>query len=165
LANETLITRLSKIKALADSGVGGEKSAAQALLHDLLRKNGLTLADLDAAEDVFVTVSCDCVFDRKLLIQIVAIVTGRPDACTISGERVGFRCTPAESTEIDAMFGFYRQKLAADLKNTFYAFLDVNDLYPDTDDAQCAPAAGNAQIDKISGILTRHAFRKSLKKL
>ena len=40
-----------KVAALAQQGVGGEKTNAEALLNRLLKANNMTLADLEAAKN------------------------------------------------------------------------------------------------------------------
>ncbi|NDW10933.1 hypothetical protein [Dysgonomonas sp. 520] len=44
--NNKLNNLLFKLKALADQGVGGEKETAERMLKDLLKKHGLTIADV-----------------------------------------------------------------------------------------------------------------------
>lgn len=44
---EELLEKIKKIKALADQGVGGEKTTAQAMLERLMQERGITEADLE----------------------------------------------------------------------------------------------------------------------
>lgn len=50
MPSDDVRTRLLKILRLAEQGVGGERENAAVLLEKLLRKHGMTMADLEGAE-------------------------------------------------------------------------------------------------------------------
>lgn len=75
---EELLEKIKKIKALADRGVGGEKTTAQATLERLMQEHGITEADLEVerVETVFFPYHDE--LERRILIQIIFSVTGKP---------------------------------------------------------------------------------------
>lgn len=134
---ERLLEKLAAVKALADRGVGGEKTAAEQRLRYLMQKHGITEADLEDAGVRLYWIRYKTEYERKLLYQLAYKYTGSGHAhgCvgTYTGrsrKKVGINCTPAQYIEIEADFEFYRAALAEEMELFYTAFINKNGLFP-----------------------------------
>lgn len=124
---DAIIEKLKKVKALADAGIGGEKTAAQARLKKMLKKHNLTLADLE--QPTTTTYRIDCRPEQiKLAIQIVFAVTGKNPQADATGVNVD--TSPNLWPEIQGMFAHYWREYKAMQDAMFMAFATVNGLFP-----------------------------------
>lgn len=128
--------KLKKIKALADQGVGGEKETAQLLYEKMLAKYGVVEAELEKPEDLkrrWFKYKDD--LDFKLATQIFYKVTGSPEYWVKKDKRIkqiGVDCTEFEFDEIMFYFNFYIKHLREDFDIFVRAFINVNNIFPDT---------------------------------
>lgn len=152
--SDTIKAQLQKILALAESGVGGERENARALLERMMARHGITMADLDDQVKAWVPFFCSKGESRDLLVQIVAITT--------QTDKVRLRCnhkvtecelTQLEAIEVRQLFGLllpaWRKEKRATLKAARQAFLHRNNLL--------APAGEN---DKPSKPMTPDEYRR-----
>ena len=103
---------LKKVRALAEHGVGGEAENAEKLLARMMKKYGISEAELDEETRV----RHDGGEEKKILKQVVYKVTGGYTyelVYTASGRKVrtqlGADRTPAEKVEIEYLFDFYKR--------------------------------------------------------
>lgn len=77
---------LKKIKALADRGVDGERENAQAILYRLMEQYGISEAEIeeDRRETAWFSYSQET--ERRLLNQIIYMVTGKSAFPASSGD-------------------------------------------------------------------------------
>lgn len=127
-------SKLRKLQALAERGVGGEKDNAQRMLENLLARHGMTPDDLaDERRDIrwFTTASK---FESRLALQILSKIcnTSSPDAYRNKQNRklVGVRVTPAEAIEFELHYDALRKALGAHFQDAFSAFIQANRLFP-----------------------------------
>ena len=73
---ERLLEKLAAVKALADRGVDGEKTAAEQRLRYLMQKHGITEADLEDTGVRLYWIRYKTVYERKLLFQLAYKYTG-----------------------------------------------------------------------------------------
>lgn len=128
-----------KLKALADKGIGGEKTNAQKMLSALLKKHKLTLKDIEEEKKSlhYFKITSD---KAQLLHQIIGFVNhdlrfwGEIPAATIKKLKMKgnffTECTVAEFIQIEAMFEFYSRLYESELNVFFHAFVAANSLYP-----------------------------------
>lgn len=107
---------LKKIRALAEHGVGGEAENAEKLLARMMKKYGISEAELDEETRVRHDFTYHGGEEKKILKQVVYKVTGGYTyelVYTASGRKVrtqlGADCTPAEKVEIEYLFDFYKR--------------------------------------------------------
>lgn len=107
---------LKKIRALAEHGVGGEAENAEKLLARMMKKYGISEAELDEETRVRHDFTYHGGEEKKILRQVVYKVTGGYAyelVYTASGRKVrtqlGADCTPAEKVEIEYLFDFYKR--------------------------------------------------------
>lgn len=75
--DEKTQTRIRKLQALAERGVGGEKETAARKLQELLKKNGIrNIEELTEEEYIFTLFSYKGALGRKLLSQCIYKVMG-----------------------------------------------------------------------------------------
>lgn len=148
---ESIIERLLKIKALAEHGVGGERSAAERLLNSMMGQYGISLEDLDSdVAEYHLAYIGEQRGDWRLFSQIAhKLHEGRPGEVRIADLRnapaghkktwakaglgpknsnVGLHCTKAEFVEVMSTFEIYREDMHRQEDNFFYAYLDKNNL-------------------------------------
>lgn len=126
--------RLQKIAQLAARGEGGEKLAAEAMLSKLLRKHGLTAADLDSfITRAWTKFTVEGIYEQNLLEQVIRKVTQfnefdryrDPDGpCTC-----WYELTKAEHEEVTYLFQIMRVNMHAQFERTLAAFVHVNELF------------------------------------
>jgi len=134
---ERLLERLKGVKALAEKGSAGERDNAAALLTTLMKKHGITDADLEGAEVSVHWIRYKTIYERKLLFQLsyMHLGSGHASGCVgaYSGRKrkeVGIKCTPAQFIEIEADYQFYRKALEEELDVFYSAFIQKNELFP-----------------------------------
>ncbi len=136
--NDKLKTRLSKLFALANRGVGGEKVNAERMLRKMLIRHDLDFSDIldDEKEDVWFKYGRYAVY-RKLLNQIIVTVCGeKTSVFVIKSKRYQLcvECTKTQKIEIDLRFEIYKKALKDHLDLSYSAFIHANNIFPDTDD-------------------------------
>lgn len=100
--NEKILQRLKKLQALAERGVVGEKSTAQAMLDKLLAKNGIeTLEELETEEVEYFLFSYKGKHEITLLKQcmykVIGAATGREYYRSHgTRQKIGIYCTKAQ---------------------------------------------------------------------
>lgn len=148
---ESIIERLLKIKALAEQGVGGERSAAERLLNSLMEQYGISPEDLDSdVVEYHLAYIGEQRSDWRLFSQIAhKLHEGCPGEVRIvdlrkaparhkktwaeaglgpENSNVGIHCTKAEFVEVMSAFEIYREDMHRQEDNFFYAYLDKNNL-------------------------------------
>lgn len=126
-----------KLKALADKGVGGEKTNAEAMLKELMKKHGISLTDIEdeKIEDYYFTLEEN---EFSLWRQIVGhvnnsiIVYGKfPKSLMKKYNLTGnymIQCTASEYIEIEAKNNFYQRLYLEELGVFYKAFIMANHL-------------------------------------
>ncbi|MCD8362809.1 MAG: hypothetical protein LUC98_07610 [Lachnospiraceae bacterium] len=129
--------KILKIQALAERGVGGEKTTAERMLRKLLAKNGISsLEELEADKEVqYYLFSYHGKHEIKLLEQcIYKVLTEAGDrTCYRSHgkrEKLGVYCTKAQKIEIDLEFDFYRKVFYEELEVFMIAFIQKQHIFP-----------------------------------
>ena len=143
---QDILNRFIKIKALADSGVGGERDNAQRILDELMQRFGITEEDLASeSEDLhFFTISDPSTksYDWKLLSQLAMLINPDFKIMPINREirkmlrfhpgsrlcNIVMTCTRAQFVELTAKYTIYRKGWEENLETFFYAFLQRNGL-------------------------------------
>jgi hypothetical protein len=129
--NDTLKTRLLKLRALADRGVGGEAENAKRMLDAALKKNGVSIEELDDDRRDLHGFSFRDPTERSLLVQIMYSVLG------LDARLFGYRNRPrtvlAEMTarqqaDIDVLFRSHRKTLKRDIHLFMIAYFAKNNL-------------------------------------
>lgn len=147
MSKQQIIDRIMKVKALADRGTDGERTAAQRLLEELMEKYHIDEADIDTGKkETYLIDAGDSVF-TKLFHQMYRVRFGidRPiwivDKMPKKDKRffaeMGFgdknanlaiECTKAEFLEVKTLFEIYRNDLKEQLDTFMYAYYYKNDL-------------------------------------
>lgn len=135
-----------KLKALAEQGVGGEKSNAEMQLKKLMAKHNISLEELETNTKSW------CLFkikrghrSRDLLFQIVTHVLAESSVRFYRGKQqnqVEIECTPEQHIEIECKYAFYLSALLVDEKIFYRAFIQKNKLFN--------PAGGSQLIGELS---------------
>jgi len=156
---------LRKIKALADQGEGGEKTAAQAKLNELMDKYGITMEELIVEDTDWHSFVCETKTEQELLVQIICEVRQVNSVAWRGRKRNNKRydsmMTAAEAKEIGWMYKHYRKELRLEQKRLFSAFVQRHSLFgPSTDDApQMDPDEAMAIMKMARGLNSRTAQR------
>ena len=172
---ERLLEKLAAVKALADRGVGGEKTAAEQRLRYLMQKHGITEADLEDADVRLYWIRYKTVYERKLLFQLAYKYTGSGHAHGCVGrysnrprKEVGIDCTPAQYIEIEADFEFYRAALEEEMELFYIAFINKNNLFPppelagDTDGSEEMNLVQLKKMQAMMDVIERRSRNKAL---
>ena len=69
-----LMERLSKMKALADAGTGGERTAAANLIRKICAKYGISIDDIDAEIEREHTVEITQAWQRQIFMQLLGLM-------------------------------------------------------------------------------------------
>ncbi len=136
--NDKYIELAKKLKALADKGVGGEKTNAEKMLNDLMKKHGIKIEDIEgeATNDYFFKVDDEF---KDLFFQIVKSVNRDIPAYRYPKNVVRqhklkgnheIKCTIAEYIEIEQSFDIYTKLYKEELKTFYEAFVHANRIYP-----------------------------------
>ena len=169
---------LQKIKALAERGVDGEKESAQALLARLMKKYGVTEADLETERVQTEWFAYHDEFESRILRQVIYMVTGKLSFGCVGTytnrkrKQRGVDCTAAERLEIEANYSFFLAHAKEELEIFLTAFASKNRLYPSpekdtlrsSDDRELTPEqkARYLKAGLMAEGMERHTLRKML---
>ena len=145
--DEKTIQRIKKLQALAERGVGGEKTTAQKKLAKLLKDNGInSLDELQKEEYEYTIFSYNGKHEIKLLRQCMYKVMGAKSDrtaykpygrrqkigiyCT-KAQKIGIYCTKAQKIEIELEFEFYRNVFYEELSTFMDAFIQAQKIFPE----------------------------------
>ena len=137
--DEKLKARIKKLQALAERGVGGEKTTAQKKLSELLAKNNIeSLQELLEDKEKYYLFSYNGKAKEKLLRQCMYKVLGFERWQSLSTyrskgtrQKIGIYCTAAEKLEIELEFEFYSRVFDEELMDFVAAFISAQDIYPE----------------------------------
>jgi hypothetical protein len=127
-----------KLKALAEKGIGGEKTTAEKMLNDLLKKHNLTIEEVEGEklQDFYFSINDKHIW--TLLYQIIKYVNleircfgeipkDKIRELKLKGNYL-VECTVSEYIEIEAKFDFYSKLYKSELDTFLSAFIEANDL-------------------------------------
>ena len=143
-ARAALIVKIKKLAILADQGYGEEKDAAANRLDCLMKKYGITEADLEEEKTTLEWFKYKDDLQKQLLAQVFYMVLG--DRTTYKrkdgrGKARAVYCTAAERLEIEIAFDFFKAAMLEELDRFIHAFCIKNHLYP-------PPEKQGAEIDE-----------------
>ena len=125
--DEKTIQRIKKLQALAERGVGGEKTTAQKKLAKLLKDNGInSLDELQKEEYEYTIFSYNGKHEIKLLRQCMYKVMGTKSDRT-AYKPYGRR----QKIEIELEFEFYRNVFYEELSTFMDAFIQAQKIFPE----------------------------------
>lgn len=145
---EKTIQRIKKLQALAERGVGGEKTTAKKMLQKMLEKNGISsLDELEEEEVEYFLFGYRGRHEIKLLKQCMYKVMGYSDHTKYyrtagTRQKIGIYCTKAQRIEIELEFEFYRNVFYEELPSFMNAFIQAQSIFPAD-----APKSGKSLCD------------------
>lgn len=159
---------LIKLNALAERGIGGEKTNAKQMMKKLMSKYGIS------QEEIFENTKRDRAIKhpneyKQLMIQVIAFVTkDRPIYISKVKNYLIVECTDFEFIEIQETFLFYKSKYKEELKIFNKAFIQKNKLYGEgLCDKKKNPTSKELEEDlkmrNIASGLSRHTMHKQIK--
>ena len=134
--DEKTQSRIKKLQALAERGVGGEKETAARKLQELLKKNGIrNIEELTEEEYIFTLFSYKGALGRKLLRQCIYKVMGYDSDRTQykprnTRQKIGIYCTKAQKLEIELEFEFYERLFEEQQEIFLSAFIQKQRIFP-----------------------------------
>ena len=134
IMNAKLESKLKKLLALAERGMGGEKDNANRMLSKILTKNGLSVSDLLGEERCTCWLRYKGKLEKRLLLQIVVSVTNDPEINVWENKKkrecIGPDLTSAEKVEVELLFRVYRKTLNEEIDVMFAAFVNKHGIFP-----------------------------------
>ena len=176
---EEIKSRLMKMKALANAGVGGERANAEKLLEELAAKYGIDLGDLDGEEVVEYKFNFSSTWQRKLFSQLVGLMRqekkNRGEALrekelkiyewTFKRGRANERFTHAKKNdwlELMAKFEVLKAAYKRQQKSFYLAFLMANDLLTEPENDASEPTPEEKKAYKAASFMSLGIERTSL---
>lgn len=159
--DEKTIQRIKKLQALAERGVGGEKTTAQKKLAKLLKDNGInSLDELQKEEYEYTIFSYNGKHEIKLLRQCIYKVMGAKSDRTAykpygRRQKIGIYCTKAQKIEIELEFEFYRNVFYEELSTFMDAFIQAQKIFPED-----APVGDYDEFNERDMKIARREMRK-----
>lgn len=135
LHDQELRARLLKVLRLARQGIGGEKENAEALLAKMLRRHGLTVADLHNLEGEPRTLTWLAVADDfhvSVLAGLIGALLGGDREMWATGKppkKIGVNATPAEAVSLTIAWEVYVDAWNEAKKDLCLAFLIRHRLF------------------------------------
>lgn len=128
---------VKKIKALADSGVGGEKKNAQKLLQELMTKYNISEESLNEEIINEFELKIPKFFNSQALAsQVYYSIVGseiegnKPMFSYRGSKKTYVKCTTAEFLELKAKLNFYFYYFKKEAEMFYEAFLQANKIFP-----------------------------------
>ena len=169
-----------KLKALAEKGIGGEKTNAEKMLNDLLQKHNLSIEEIEGEkkQDFYFNI-----LDKnswKLLYQIIKHVNfeircfgeipkEKVEHHKLKGNYL-IEATVCEYVEIEAKFDFYYRLYKEELDTFLSAFIEANDLGVDNPNLTVKEELSKEEllelyrIQAMASKIKKGEFRKQLNK-
>ena len=134
-----------KLKALADKGIGGEKTTAEKMLATLLKKHKITIEQIDseATQDYYFKLKNS---EQRLLYQIIKHVHYKlnfygefpKDIIKKHGLKGNYMvtCTASQYIEIEAKHSFYKNLYEEEVSVFYSAFIRANGLLVDNPESK-----------------------------
>jgi hypothetical protein len=143
--DEKIQTKLRKLMALAERGVGGEKETARRMLEKMLARHGLTIESLTEEERSIAWFKFSHENERRLGRQLAAKVLNSRDSSAYAlyrspgrKKQFGVMLTPAEAVEFDLHYDVLRKALAVHTDIAYCAFIQANNVFPDRVDDEAS---------------------------
>lgn len=138
MTRDKVLAKLKHLKVLSEQGIGGEATTAQILYDKISKKYDISDEELqqlgyDKVERRWFKYSDE--LSKQLATQIFYKVTGSPTYWTKTDKRkkqIGVDCTELEYDEIKFYHSFYMEHFRKELDIFFRAFINVNDIYPNS---------------------------------
>jgi len=132
------ISRLKKLKVLAERGSPGEKENAATLLQKLCDKYQISPDQIESSDEIKLRWFR---FKRggrseKLLLQCMFKTLGKGKTKYTRGKghhrvsEIGVECTASEGIEIDLDYSFYSVALEKEFDRLYNMFVQKNDIFP-----------------------------------
>lgn len=134
MTEERIKERIKALQALAEKGDGGEKINAQKLLDKILEKYDVTLDEVNEEEIKYYDFHYKSIFEKKLLVQVVAKVFYDEDNLKLyktryARQRLGVFCTAAQALEIELEYEFHLRMFEQDMEVFFMSYIMKNELF------------------------------------
>jgi hypothetical protein len=159
-----------KLKALAEQGIGGEKTNANEMLMAYMEKHGLSLDELENDQINEYDFEIDGHDDIQLFAQIAYSICGKDSNCYarngIEG-RVFSKMTYFQKVEIEMKYDFYSKLFKDELEIFYSAFIQKNRIFPegnvtDVNDLTDEERAKVNRILEMSESITKGEVRKQI---
>lgn len=163
--DEKTIQRIKKLQALAERGIGGEKTTAEKMLQKMLEKNGISsLDELEKDEVEYFLFSYKGRHEIKLLKQCMYKVLGYSDHTEYyrtvgKRQKIGIYCTKAQRIEIELEFEFYRNVFYEELSSFMNAFIQAQSIFP-TDAPKSSKGLCDLSEDELREIQIATGIKK-----
>lgn len=177
---EEIKKRLTKMKALANAGVGGERANAEKLIVELAEKYGINLDEFEDGEEIVeYKFNFSATWQRKLVGQLAALMRQekkkrgealREKELNIyswvykrgrENERTVY-ATKSDWLELMAKFEVLKAAYKWQQKSFYLAFLMANDLLTDPDDDAPKPTREQEKAYKAAAFMSMGIERTSL---
>lgn len=155
-------SKLRKLMALAERGVGGEKETAQRMLEKMLARHGLTMDSLTEEERSIAWFKFSHENERRLGRQLAAKVLNSRDSSVYAlyrnpsrKKQFGVMLTPAEAVEFDLHYDVLRKALAVHTDTAYCAFIQANNVFPDgTGDSSSELTERDLAVVAMASVMT-----------
>jgi hypothetical protein len=158
-----------KLKALADQGVGGEKTNAEEQLKKLLRKHRISLSELEVNFSEWRKFKLKRGFkSNDLFFQVAASVFNTSNFTYRGhGGSISLNCTPEQMIEIECKYNFYYTAFKTDASLFYRAFVQRNHIVPSNSTKLIGEMSEKEQEEalrmlKMAKSLDVHSFHKQL---
>lgn len=177
-ARDRILSRLRKLKVLAEKGTEGERDSADALLQAVAAEHGINLDDLaDAEAEVDWPLPFKAGWRLDLFTQLAALlrldIYGTLDVEKIQvwvtrqrrrTVRAYVRCTRAQWLELDAKRSVLEADYERHLKAFYRAFLERNDLLTPCDPDGPEPTEEELENARLARTMSFGMERSALRK-
>lgn len=144
---------LLKVKRLAESGVAGERVAAERKLQMLLKKHGLTLDDLRSDEKTWCEFRVRGEFQWALFFQCYFKVCQiRNASYRNKGTHFAVLVTPVQREDLKACFGHFKPLLKAALNDFATAFYVKNGIVGPASDEPSEPMSPD-ELERLINLM------------
>lgn len=145
---------LRKLKALADQGVGGEKTNAQHMLQKLMARHGISSEALEEAQVKKHRIEVSEKYQVGVLSQCILKVMGKNYPIYEVGSSDGkqytsWECTLAQFIEVKAYYDFYYPLWEQEVKAFYFAFVQKHQILPFNASQMSSSEMDPAEVKKM----------------
>lgn len=154
---DSIIERLRKISALADSGVEGERENARCLLDALCKKYNIAPEVLLSEEMEFYEFRVSSIAERKLFNQVIVSIlqTDRISHIPWRRQKIAVKLTKAQYLDIKDAFDHYLREWNKVNEDVFKAFIARHKLVIHTSESAPKVSVEYDEMIRVLGLASK----------
>lgn len=155
---QSILERLKKMQALAESGIDGDRENARRMLQEMLLKYGITLKDIASGEEKWHRFICANELEVKLLSHVVLKIC-QTNKITNGVDKKKkwarwYKLTAVQHADVTDAFAHYRKEFQTVIKDSLSALIQRHNLFSPEEDEDDGKEPTSEEMERAKRILS-----------